>query len=76
LSIGRTKQGDVKNHTIYDTFDVNTIGTEAQRDNEMYKQGAQNNPGLTYARLRASMPSINMIDIIPDQYKINSAIRL
>jgi hypothetical protein len=76
LSIGRTKQGDVENHTIYDTFDVNTAGEEAQHDNEMYRQEAQKNPGLTYAKLRASMPNINMIDIIPDQYKINSAIRL
>lgn len=76
LSIGRSQKGDAQNKIIYDTFDVNTQGATAQKDNEKYREMAQKNKGLNYATLRATMPTLNMIDIVPEQYKINSAIQI
>ena len=76
LSIGRSQKGDVGNKIIYDTFDVNTQGETAEADNAKYREMAQQNKGLNYATLRATMPNFNMIDIVPKQYKINSAIQI
>jgi hypothetical protein len=38
----------------------------------MYIEKAKANPGANYETLRALMPVLNMIDIMPDEYKIRT----
>ena len=38
----------------------------------MYIKKAKVNPGANYETLRALMPVLNMIDIMPDEYKIRT----
>lgn len=68
--------GNADDRTITDLFDVNTVGAVAQRDNQMYINMAKENPGANYQTMRATMPYLNMIDIMPDKYKIRTKINL
>ena len=72
-AIGQTSG---RNGTLTDLFDVNTISDEAKHDNQMYLDMASENPGANYQTLRATMPYLNMIDIIPNKYKVHSNIKL
>lgn len=72
-ALGQTS-GNAADKTITDTFDVNTVGSTAQRDNQMYIKMAKENPGANYQTMRATMPFLNMIDIMPDKYKIKTKI--
>lgn len=72
-AIGQTSG---KNGTLTDLFDVNTVSNEAKRDNQMYLDMALEDPGANYQTLRATMPYLNMIDIMPNEYKIHSNIKL
>ena len=69
LSIGQASGGD---HKVTDLFDVNTVSNQAKKDNVMYIKKAKVNPGANYETLRALMPVLNMIDIMPDEYKIRT----
>ena len=73
-AIGQSS-GDPATKTITDVFDVNTVGEEAKKDNEMYKKIARENNSFGYADMRASMPTYNMIDIIPNRFKIHTNIK-
>lgn len=59
---------------VQDLFDVNTRSQTAKHDNAMYINRALSNPGINYQTLRAVMPFINTIDIMPDEYKIQTKI--
>lgn len=72
-AIGQSS-GNAKNKTITDTFDVNTVGAVAKKDNDMYTKMAKESPGFNYQTMRATMPYLNMIDIMPDKYKIKTRI--
>ena len=72
-ALGQTS-GNADDKTITDIFDVNTVGSTAQRDNQMYINMAKENPGANYQTMRATMPFLNMIDIMPDKYKIKTKI--
>jgi hypothetical protein len=65
-----------KDGVLTDLFDVNTVSSEAKRDNQMYLDMAKKDPGFNYQTLRATMPYLNMIDIMPDEYKIRSNVNL
>ena len=67
--------GDPATKTITDVFDVNTVGEEAKKDNEMYKKIARENNSFGYADMRARMPTYNMIDIIPNRFKIHTNVK-
>lgn len=69
LSIGQSSGGNGK---VTDLFDVNTVSNQAKKDNVMYIEKAKANPGANYETLRALMPVLNMIDIMPDEYKIRT----
>lgn len=73
-AIGQSS-GNADNKTITDVFDVNTVGDIAQRDNEMYLKEAKKNLGPNYATMRASMPYLNMIDIMPNKFKIHTKLK-
>ena len=72
-AIGQSS-GNAKNKTITDMFDVNTVGNIAKKDNDMYIKMAKENPGFNYQTMRATMPYLNMIDIMPDKYKIKTRV--
>ena len=55
-------------------FDVNTVENIAKKDNDMYIKMAKENPGFNYQTMRATMPYLNMIDIMPDKYKIKTRV--
>lgn len=67
--------GNADKKLITDIFDVNTVGEVAEKDNAMYEKLAAESPDFGYEDLRATMPRYNMIDIIPDQYKIHTRVR-
>lgn len=73
-AIGQSS-GNADKKLITDIFDVNTVGEVAEKDNAMYERLAAESPGIGYEDLRATMPRYNMIDIIPDQYKIHTRVR-
>lgn len=73
-AIGQSS-GDPTTGTITDVFDVNTVGEAAKKDNATYKKIAQENNSFGYADLRASLPIYNMIDIIPDRFKIHTKVK-
>ena len=73
-AIGQSS-GNADQKLITDIFDVNTVGEGAEKDNAMYERLAAKSPGFGYEDLRATMPYYNMIDIIPDQYKIHTRVR-
>lgn len=72
-ALGQTS-GNAADKTITDVFDVNTVGSTAQKDNQMYIKMAKEEPGANYQTIRATMPFFNMIDIMPDKYKIKTKI--
>lgn len=72
-ALGQTS-GNAADKTITDIFDVNTVGSTAQKDNQMYIKMAKEEPGANYQTIRATMPFFNMIDIMPDKYKIKTKI--
>lgn len=67
--------GNADDKQITDLFDVNTIGETARHDNQMYVNMAKENPGFNYETMRATMPFLNMIDIMPDRYKISTKVK-
>lgn len=73
-AIGQSS-GNSDNKVITDIFDVNTVGDRAQKDNEMYLKEAKKNIGPNYATMRASMPYLNMIDIMPNKFKIHTKVK-
>lgn len=73
-AIGQSS-GNADEKLITDIFDVNTVGEVAEKDNAMYERLAAKSPDFGYEDLRATMPYYNMIDIIPDQYKIHTRVR-
>lgn len=73
-ALGQTS-GNKEQKLITDAFDVNTQSEEAKRDNANYLKMAKENPRFNYETIRATMPYFNMIDIIPDQYKIQTKIK-
>lgn len=73
-AIGQSS-GNADEKLITDIFDVNTVGEVAEKDNAMYKKLAAKSSDFGYEDLRATMPYYNMIDIIPDQYKIHTRVR-
>lgn len=68
--------GDKEQRYITDVFDVNTQSNTAKQDNANYIKLAHENPGLNYQTIRATMPYLNSIDIMPDEYKIQTKIDL
>lgn len=65
------------NGILTDYFDVNTESEEAQRDNKKYQDKANDGKsGWNYGTLRATMPYINSIDIMPDKYKVKTVLNL
>ena len=52
-----------------------SVGEVAEKDNAMYEKLAAKSSDFGYEDLRATMPYYNMIDIIPDQYKIHTRVR-
>lgn len=66
--------GNANDKQITDLFDVNTVGETAKHDNQMYINMAKENPGFNYETMRATMPYLNMIDIMPNKYKIKTRI--
>lgn len=64
------------NGILEDYFDVNTQSEEAQKDNQKYVDKSKEKRGYNYGTLRATMPYINSIDIMPDEYKIKTVIDL
>lgn len=73
-AIGQSS-GNPKEKVITDVFDVNTQSSEAKHDNEMYMQMAKENPGFNYETMRATMPFVNSIDIMPDKHKIKTRVK-
>lgn len=73
-AIGQSS-GNSDNKVVTDVFDVNTVGDRAQKDNEMYLKEAKKNLGPNYATMRASMPYLNMIDIMPNKFKIHTKLK-
>lgn len=73
-AIGQSS-GNSDNKVITDVFDVNTVGDRAQKDNDMYLKEAKKNIGPNYATMRASMPYLNMIDIMPNKFKIHTKVK-
>ena len=73
-AIGQSS-GNADEKLITDIFDVNTVGEVAEKDNAMYEKLAAKSSDFGYEDLRATMPYYNMIDIIPDQYKIHTRVR-
>lgn len=73
-AIGQSS-GNSNNKVITDVFDVNTVGDRAQKDNDMYLKEAKKNIGPNYATMRASMPYLNMIDIMPNKFKIHTRVK-
>lgn len=73
-AIGQSS-GNADKKLITDIFDVNTVGEVAEKDNAMYEKLAAKSSDFGYEDLRATMPYFNMIDIIPDQYKIHTRVR-
>ena len=73
LSIG---QASGKDGYTTDVFDVNTETPVAKHDNAMYWQKMMQNPGLNYQTIRATMPYYNSLDIMPDDYKIHTRLKL
>lgn len=69
-------QASGKNGYIYDVFDTNTLSDEAQADNENYWQTMKKDPGLNYATLRAFLPYVDNVDIMPDKHKVKTTIKL
>ncbi|MGM9818062.1 MAG: hypothetical protein ACI30B_03665 [Paludibacteraceae bacterium] len=61
---------------ITDTYDFNTASSEAKHDNNMYAQRFKKNLGLNYEGIRAAAPYLNSIDIMPNDFKIKSEIKL
>lgn len=68
--------GDKEQRYITDLFDVNTQSNTAKQDNANYIKLARENQGLNYQTIRAIMPYLNSIDIMPDEYKISTKIDL
>lgn len=62
------------NGYLQDLFDVNTKSRVAKSDNNMYINMMLQHPGINYQTIRATMPYINSIDIMPDEYKIQTKI--
>lgn len=73
-AIGQSS-GNSDDKVITDIFDVNTVGDRAQKDNEMYLKEAKKNIGPNYATMRASMPYLNMIDVMPNKFKIHTRVK-
>lgn len=73
-AIGQSS-GNSNNKVVTDIFDVNTVGDRAQKDNEMYLKEAKKNIGPNYATMRASMPYLNMIDVMPNKFKIHTRVK-
>lgn len=73
-AIGQSS-GNSDDKVVTDVFDVNTVGDRAQRDNDMYLKEAKKNIGPNYATMRASMPYLNMIDIMPNKFKIHTRVK-
>lgn len=73
-AIGQSS-GNPTEKVITDIFDVNTVGEVAEKDNALYEKLAKEDPNFGYEDLRASMPRYNMIDIMPDQFKIHTKVR-
>lgn len=69
-------QASGKDGYIYDVFDTNTLSDEAQADNENYWQTMKKDPGLNYATLRAFLPYVDNVDIMPDKHKVKTTIKL
>jgi hypothetical protein len=42
----------------------------------MYLKMAKENPGFNYETMRATMPYLNMIDIMPSEFKVQSRVKL
>lgn len=62
------------NGYLQDSFDVNTQSEVAKHDNNMYINMMFQHPGLNYQTIRATMPYVNSIDIMPDEYKVQTKI--
>lgn len=77
--VAQTTIGQAKgtNNGISDIFDFNTQKATAQHDNAMYlNKMKEDGAGFNYATLRALSPHIFSTDIMPNDMKIQSNIKL
>lgn len=73
-AIGKAS-GNPKTKTIEDVYDFNTVGKDSEKTNTMYQEQSNKSRGINYEDIRAIAPTFNMIDIIPDRFKIHTKIQ-